>query len=93
MKALKATFPLPQKIKVSSTKPLTGHGLSLSSIMEAAFCCISLKDQFLPGSAHVSNPDPELGHLESHSGKPRSCSEPNYEQQQWLWWSKCQRGF
>lgn len=63
MKALKATFPLPQKIKVSSTKPLTGHGLSLSSIMEAAFCCISLKDQFLPGSAHVSNPDPELGHL------------------------------
>ena len=47
MKALKAIFPLPQQIKVSSTKPLTGHGLSLSSIMEAAFCCICLKDQFL----------------------------------------------
>ena len=64
MKALKATFPLPQKMKVSSTKPLTGHGLSLSSIMEAAFCCIALKDQFIPGSAHVKNPDPELEHLE-----------------------------
>lgn len=64
MKALKATFPLPQKMKVSSTKPLTGHGLSLSSIMEAAFCCIALKDQFIPGSAHVKTPDPELGHLE-----------------------------
>ena len=63
MKALKETFSLPQEILVSSTKPLTGHGLSLSSIMEAAFCCISLKDQFLPGSAHVTNPDPELGHL------------------------------
>ena len=63
MKALKAIFPLPQQIKVSSTKPLTGHGLSLSSIMEAAFCCISLKDQFLPGSAHVTTPDPELEHL------------------------------
>ena len=63
MKALKATFPLPQEILVSSTKPLTGHGLSLSSIMEAAFCCIALKDQFLPGSAHVTTPDPELGHL------------------------------
>ena len=63
MKALKKTFPLPQEVLVSSTKPLTGHGLSLSSIMEAAFCCISLKDQFLPGSAHVKNPDPELGHL------------------------------
>ena len=64
MKALKATFPLPQKVLVSSTKPLTGHGLSLSSIMEAAFCCVAMKDQFLPGSAHVQNPDPELGHLE-----------------------------
>ncbi len=63
MKALKATFPLPQKVLVSSTKPLTGHGLSLSSIMEAAFCCIGLKDQFLPGSAHVTQPGPELGHL------------------------------
>ena len=39
-------------------------GLSLSSIMEAAFCCIALKDQFIPGSAHVKNPDPELEHLE-----------------------------
>ena len=36
MKALKP-FPSPQKLKVSSTKALTGHGLSLSSIMEAAF--------------------------------------------------------
>ena len=63
MKALKATFPLPQEVLVSSTKPLTGHGLSLSSIMEAAFCCIGLKDQFLPGSAHITQPDPELGHL------------------------------
>ena len=63
MKALKATFPLPHEVLVSSTKPLTGHGLSLSSIMEAAFCCIALKDQFLPGSAHVTTPDPELGHL------------------------------
>jgi 3-oxoacyl-[acyl-carrier-protein] synthase-1 len=31
--------------------------------MEAAFCCIALKDQFLPGSAHITTPDPELGHL------------------------------
>jgi len=43
---------------------LTGHGLSLSSIMEAAFCCLSLKKGFLPGSANVENVDPEIGHLE-----------------------------
>ena len=64
MKALKAVFPAPQKVKVSSTKALTGHGLSLSSIMEAAFCCLALKEGFLPGSANVTEPDPELGHLE-----------------------------
>jgi 3-oxoacyl-[acyl-carrier-protein] synthase-1 len=32
--------------------------------MVAAFCFIALKDQFIPGSAHVKTPDPELGHLE-----------------------------
>ena len=63
MKALNATFSESQSIKVSSTKALTGHGLSLSSIMEAAFCCLALKDGFLPGSANVSSPDPEIGHL------------------------------
>ena len=63
MKALKATFSESQSIKVSSTKALTGHGLSLSSIMEAAFCCLALNEGFLPGSANVSSPDPEIGHL------------------------------
>ena len=64
MKALKSVFPAPQAVKVSSTKALTGHGLSLSSIMEAAFCCLALKNGFLPGSANVTEPDPELEHLD-----------------------------
>ena len=64
MKALKSVFPAPQQVKVSSTKALTGHGLSLSSIMEAAFCCLALKEGFLPGSANVTEPDPELDHLD-----------------------------
>jgi len=64
MKALKSVFPAPQQVKVSSTKALTGHGLSLSSIMEAAFCCLALKEGFLPGSANVTEPDPERGHLD-----------------------------
>jgi 3-oxoacyl-[acyl-carrier-protein] synthase-1 len=63
MKAVKTVFPKPQRLKLSSTKALTGHGLSLSSIMEASFCCLALKYGFLPGSANVQNPDPELGHL------------------------------
>ena len=64
MKALKSVFPAPQAVKVSSTKALTGHGLSLSSIMEAAFCCLALKNGFLPGSANVTEPDPEIEHLD-----------------------------
>lgn len=64
IKALKSVFPAPQQVKISSTKALTGHGLSLSSIMEAAFCCLALKEGFLPGSANVTEPDPELEHLD-----------------------------
>ena len=64
IKALKQVFPAPQQVSVSSTKALTGHGLSLSSIMEASFCCLALKDGFIPGSANVSEPDPELEHLQ-----------------------------
>ena len=63
MHALKAVFQEHQTLKVSSTKALTGHGLSLSSIMEAGFCCLALKKGFLPGSANVTTPDPALGHL------------------------------
>ena len=64
LKALKAVFPEPQRVSISSTKALTGHGLSLSSIMEAAFCCLALKEGFLPGSANVEDPDEEVGHLD-----------------------------
>jgi 3-oxoacyl-(acyl-carrier-protein) synthase len=44
---------------ISSTKALTGHALSLSSIMEAAFCLLGMKEGFTPGSAHISELDKE----------------------------------
>ena len=44
---------------ISSTKALTGHGLSLAGAMESAFCAITLRDGFMPGSANISNLDPE----------------------------------
>ncbi len=60
---------------VSSTKALTGHGLSLSSIMETAFCCLCLQHGFLPGSAHIENLDEEAKGVnvirESQSARPR----------------------
>ncbi len=44
---------------ISSTKALTGHGLSLASILEAVICAAAIKHGFTPGSAHIHILDPE----------------------------------
>jgi len=43
---------------VSSTKALTGHGLSMAGVMETAFCAVGLAEGFTPGAANLENPDP-----------------------------------
>ena len=43
--------------RVSSTKALTGHGLSLSGAMETAFCALAIDEGFIPGAAHLDEPD------------------------------------
>ena len=48
---------------VSSTKALTGHGLSLAGAMESGFCALAMRDGFTPGSAHISRLDPECSNL------------------------------
>ncbi len=48
---------------ISSTKALTGHGLSLSSAMEGGFCALAIRDGFMPGSAHIDELDPECDGL------------------------------
>ncbi len=63
-KALKAIFKgNPSRPAVSSTKALTGHGLSLAGAMEAGFCAVAMKEGFIPGSAHISNLDPACAGL------------------------------
>ena len=58
-KALKAIFTdSPSRPAISSTKALTGHGLSLAGAQEAAFCALAMKEGFIPGSAHITNLDP-----------------------------------
>lgn len=60
---------------VSSTKALTGHGLSLAGAMETAFTALSMREGFTPGSAHISRLDPECEGLRilraTESGAPR----------------------
>jgi len=48
---------------VSSTKSLTGHGLTLSGLMEAAFCIVALDRGFIPGQANLTTPDEVCGDL------------------------------
>jgi 3-oxoacyl-(acyl-carrier-protein) synthase len=43
--------------KVSSTKGITGHPLSMSGVMEAAFCALALREGFIPGNANLTDPD------------------------------------
>lgn len=44
---------------VSSTKSITGHGLSLAGAMEAGFCCLALREGFMPVSANIRELDPQ----------------------------------
>jgi 3-oxoacyl-[acyl-carrier-protein] synthase-1 len=58
-KALKAVFKdATMRPAISSTKALTGHGLSVAGSMETAFCAIALREGFMPGSAHITKLDP-----------------------------------
>lgn len=59
VKALRAIFASKgAKPAVSSTKALTGHGLSLAGAMESGFCALAIKEGFQPGSAHITQLDP-----------------------------------
>ena len=44
---------------ISSTKALTGHGLSLAGAMEAAFSVLALQGEFIPGQANLNTVLPE----------------------------------
>ncbi len=63
-RALRAVFQasLP-RVAVSSTKALTGHGLSLAGAMESAFSVLAMREGFIPGNAHLTTPDPECADL------------------------------
>jgi 3-oxoacyl-[acyl-carrier-protein] synthase-1 len=63
-RALRAVFPAAaSRPAVSSTKALTGHGLSLAGAMETGFCALALRDKFTPGSAHITRLDPACAGL------------------------------
>ena len=44
----------------SSTKGWTGHTLGAAGITEAIFSCLSIENNFMPGTLNLKNKDPEL---------------------------------
>ncbi|MDC0370079.1 beta-ketoacyl-ACP synthase I [Pelagibacteraceae bacterium] len=58
LKAVSETFK--NKIpKISSTKSLSGHPLGAASVHEAIYCLIMMKNNFITGSANISEMDEE----------------------------------
>jgi 3-oxoacyl-[acyl-carrier-protein] synthase II len=57
--AIKRTFGADTKTPVSSTKSMTGHLLGGAGGLEAGITILALRDQILPPTINLKNPDPE----------------------------------
>ena len=50
-------------VPVSATKALTGHPLGATGAIEAAMAALAIRDGFVPGTANLVDPEPELAAL------------------------------
>jgi 3-oxoacyl-[acyl-carrier-protein] synthase II len=59
-KAIKQIFGnYAGNIKISATKSMTGHLLGAAGGIEAVFTALALREEMLPGTINLENPDPE----------------------------------
>lgn len=54
----------------SSTKGFAGHTLGASGVVEAVFCALGIRHDFLPGSPHTRAVDPALRSQYVREGRP-----------------------
>lgn len=59
-KAIKLAFgEHAYKLKVSSTKSMTSHLIAAAGAVEAIISLLAIRDQFIPCTLNLTNPDPE----------------------------------
>ncbi|MCU0514243.1 MAG: beta-ketoacyl-ACP synthase II [Anaerolineae bacterium] len=59
-RAIKVAFgEQAYNIPISSTKSVTGHALGAAGAIEAVFCVMALRDNFVPPTINLDTPDPE----------------------------------
>lgn len=50
---------MARKIKISSTKSMTGHALGAAGGIEAIACIFAIRDKIIPPTINYKNPDPD----------------------------------
>lgn len=71
LEAIKAQFGREGRIAVTSTKSATGHLLGAAGGLEAIFTVLALRDQLVPATLNLQNPDPTADGVDLVSGKSR----------------------
>jgi len=58
-RAVKAVYGENTKVRISSTKSMTGHMIGAAGAVEAIICAMAIQDQFFPPTINLDNPDTE----------------------------------
>ena len=62
--AIKALFGTSGTVAVSATKSATGHLLGAAGGLEAVFAVLALRDQIMPPTLNLENPDPDAAGID-----------------------------